>query len=434
MRFMLCRGGVFMQKLRKKMIWIVFFSTVVVFVLLAVMLYFSLTIHNARQADGMTLIISLNNGDVPLYTEYKQRNFQNKTDYHIAFDEESVFKTRYFVVDFDAAGQPVRADVDHVAVVDEDMAKQMAAAVLARKRTVGYEKKYRYRVVMQENGGQVIFLNCKENDSNLRTILSIVCLVSVVFVVMITLIFSFCSSLALRPFEENSRRQKQFVTNASHELKTPLAIISANAEVLQYKNGGDEWTKNIVDQTKHMGSLINQLLTLSKMEEFSESLIMENLDFSTLVRETVDNFQEVADRRQVSLELDVTQGIEFNGNREQLTQVVSILTENAAKYVTEGGTIRVSLSRSGRYAVLKIFNTADMAKNADLSRLFERFYRSDSSRSSETGGHGIGLSIAKKIVNAHNGSIEAKQVQDGICFTAMIACNLKTKAAALKKA
>lgn len=413
-----------MKKLRQKLIGIVFVSVAVVFLALVLFLYITLILYNKSQADGMTKIISLNNGTVPEFQEYEKEDFQNKIPYQIWLNEESKFRTRYFIVYFDESLETMNVNMEHVAAVSEETAYKMAEEALLADDDTGYIKEYRYRVVTGDMN-LVIFLDCSENFNTNKVVLISVTLIAVLFTVLVTLIFAVYSKRVVKPFEENAQKQRQFITDASHELKTPLSIISANAEVLQFKNGSNDWTKNIISQTKRMNKLIGDLLMLSKIDEIGSEFILESVDFTKIVTETVEAFQEVINQKQVKLETDIADGLVLNGNMEQLKQLVSILVENAAKYVSENGLLRITVVRTGKYAVLKIYNTADLEPGFDCSRLFDRFYRPDSSRSSEKGGHGIGLSIASKITNQHSGTLSAKQVEDGICFTAAVSCNPK---------
>ena len=416
-----------MKKLRTKMIAVVFLASAVIFAITFLLVRGALITYQRQQADAMTLIITNYNGEVPLMQEYEESyETGDMPQYAITFSEESAFRTRYFVVTLDTDGSMLSVSLDHVASVDEDLAGEMAQSVIGTKETAGYYGIYRYRIAENENGTTtVIFLDCEENFAFRKATITIMGMLSVCFPILITLIFGIFSKRVMEPFEENARRQKQFITDASHELKTPLAIISANAEVLEYKVGENDWTRNITGQTAHMGELIDDLLTLAKMDEYDGNLDMEQVQLTELVRNTVENFAEVFRQKQVSVEMDLVPDVRLYGNAKQLAMLVSILAENASKYVTEGGSVRISLKTTAKYAVFSIYNTADLDPNLDLRKLFGRFYRPDSSRTSGTGGQGIGLSTAKKIVELHAGSISARRAGGGISFEAQLSLKLK---------
>lgn len=404
-----------MKKLRLKMIGIVFASVVAAFMVMTIILVMCFGAYRNRQADQITAMISENNGTVPQLKDYKQqqKNSQAFERYFNNYNEDSSYRTRFFRIFLDEDKKVTNVNMDHIAAVDVKKAVRMTKMAMLRRGKVGLVGSYRYRKEYKD--GQVrsiIFLDCKENQSFYHLAVTITITVSTLLTCLITVIFTIASKRAVRPFEINSNRQKQFITDASHELKTPLAIISANAEVLQYKGDGNEWTQNIIDQTKHMGKLINQLLVLAKLDEVQEKSEKQEADLKLLLEETTRPFEEVATQKKVTLKLHLEEGVTIRVNREQIAQLVSILTENAAKYVNDGGKIVWRLTKTQHGAVLVVKNTTEK-ELPDTKRMFDRFYRSDSSRSSKTGGQGIGLSIAKKIVDSHKGSITAK-AGDGV--------------------
>lgn len=407
-----------MKKLRLKMIGIVFASVVAAFMVMTIILVMCFGAYRNRQADQITAMISENNGTVPQLKDYKQqqKNSQAFERYFNNYNEDSSYRTRFFRIFLDEDKKVTNVNMDHIAAVDEKKAVRMTKMAMLRRGKVGLVGSYRYRKEYKD--GQVrsiIFLDCKENQSFYHLAVTITITVSTLLTCLITVIFAIASKRAVRPFESNSNRQKQFITDASHELKTPLAIISANAEVLQYKGDGNEWTQNIIDQTKHMGKLINQLLVLAKLDEVQEKSEKQEADLKLLLEETIEPFEEVATQKKVTLKLHLEEGVTIRVNREQIAQLVSILTENAAKYVNDGGKIVWRLTKTQHGAVLVVKNTTEK-ELPDTKRMFDRFYRSDSSRSSKTGGQGIGLSIAKKIVDSHKGSITAKAGDGMVTF------------------
>lgn len=407
-----------MKKLRLKMIGIVFASVVAAFMVMTIILVMCFGAYRNRQADQITAMISENNGTVPQLKDYKQqqKNSQAFERYFNNYNEDSSYRTRFFRIFLDEDKKVTNVNMDHIAAVDEKKAVRMTKMAMLRRGKVGLVGSYRYRKEYKD--GQVrsiIFLDCKENQSFYHLAVTITITVSTLLTCLITVIFAIASKRAVRPFEINSNRQKQFITDASHELKTPLAIISANAEVLQYKGDGNEWTQNIIDQTKHMGKLINQLLVLAKLDEVQEKSEKQEADLKLLLEETIEPFEEVATQKKVTLKLHLEEGVTIRVNREQIAQLVSILTENAAKYVNDEGKIVWRLTKTQHGAVLVVKNTTEK-ELPDTKRMFDRFYRSDSSRSSKTGGQGIGLSIAKKIVDSHKGSITAKAGDGMVTF------------------
>ena len=344
------------------MIGIVFASVVAAFMVMTIILVMCFGAYRNRQADQITAMISENNGTVPQLKDYKQqqKNSQAFERYFNNYNEDSSYRTRFFRIFLDEDKKVTNVNMDHIAAVDEKKAVRMTKMAMLRRGKVGLVGSYRYRKEYKD--GQVrsiIFLDCKENQSFYHLAVTITITVSTLLTCLITVIFAIASKRAVRPFEINSNRQKQFITDASHELKTPLAIISANAEVLQYKGDGNEWTQNIIDQTKHMGKLINQLLVLAKLDEVQEKSEKQEADLKLLLEETTRPFEEVATQKKVTLKLHLEEGVTIRVNREQIAQLVSILTENAAKYVNDGGKIVWRLTKTQHGAVLVVKNTTE---------------------------------------------------------------------------
>lgn len=411
-----------MKKLRRKIILGVFFSVLVVFALTVVVIGTALNMHLSDRSDSITKLINNSDGEFPSKHEYDKMSKEEQIHLY-DFDDESRFRMRYFVVYFDSKYNVKSVKTDHIAAVDKTTAGEMAADVLYESNTTGYYGDYRYRY--SEDTNSVIFLNISGDAEGIRIIMIFISIVALIFVLLITVIFYFLSKRIVKPFEENSRMQKQFITDASHELKTPLAIISANAEVLAYKDGENEWINNITAQVERIGGLINELLTLNRLEEIDTVVDIEPVNLSELIYTVSADFEQVFKGEEVSVKYDVQPDVVINGNRNQLERLISVLVENASKYISAGGEFRITLKKEMRYTTLSVFNTCEIDPNVDYKYLFDRFYRPDSSRASGTGGHGIGLSIAKRIATLHNGSIAAVPQVDGLSFNVKLSNRMR---------
>lgn len=411
-----------MKKLRRKIILGVFFSVLVVFALTVVVIGTALNMHLSDRSDSITKLINNSDGEFPSKHEYDKMSKEEQIHLY-DFDDESRFRMRYFVVYFDSKYNVKSVKTDHIAAVDKTTAGEMASDVLYESNTTGYYGDYRYRY--SEDTNSVIFLNISGDAEGIRIIMIFISIVALIFVLLITVIFYFLSKRIVKPFEENSRMQKQFITDASHELKTPLAIISANAEVLAYKDGENEWINNITAQVERIGGLINELLTLNRLEEIDTVVDIEPVNLSELIYTVSADFEQVFKGEEVSVKYDVQPDVVINGNRNQLERLISVLVENASKYISAGGEFRITLKKEMRYTTLSVFNTCEIDPNVDYKYLFDRFYRPDSSRASGTGGHGIGLSIAKRIATLHNGSIAAVPQVDGLSFNVKLSNRMR---------
>ena len=219
------------------------------------------------------------------------------------------------------------------------------------------------------------------------------------------------SGRIIKPVSISYEKQKQFITDAGHELKTPISIIDADAEVLGMEVGENEWLQDIRRQTERLATLTGDLISLSRLEE-QAPLQMITFPFSDMVEETAHSFLARAKQQNKSLTLSVEPMLSLCGDEKALTQLVTILLDNALKYSDDGGHIDLSLSHSGKSVRLTVENSSETVDTAQLPQLFDRFYRGDRSRSSQTGGYGLGLSIAKAIVQAHKGKIAASS-RDG---------------------
>ena len=411
-----------MKKLRRKIVIGVFLSALAVFLLTVVLIGMAMNLRVAHRADEMTDLIVKYDGEFPDREDYDRMDPKLKQTLG-SFDEESPYRLRYFSVFFD--GDILKSEISHIAAVNMEEAAEMAADVRTGVKKRGYVGDYRYRI--DDDKQMVVFLDVSDDILAAEELVLILALISIVFVLMITTVFWFLSKRIVRPFEENSQMQKQFITDASHELKTPLAIISANAEVLAYKDGENEWIKNITTQVTRVSELVNELLTLNRLEEVNEISDIESVDLSQKVNSAADTFAEVFKSKNVALYRDIQPDVVINGNASQLERLVSVLTENASKYVSENGEVRITLKKDAHHTMLSVFNTCEIDKSVDYTHLFDRFYRPDHSRDSNTGGHGIGLSIAKRITVLHGGTIEAVPSDSGLTFNVKLSNKLKIK-------
>ncbi len=340
--------------------------------------------------------------------------------------EEAFFDTRYFTVSIDGSGNISSINATFIASTTEEQARELALSLYQKGRTDGYLDEYKFRAVTgaDSEGNPVtmyIFLNAGRELATFHNFLFASFLVSTIGILLILLLVVIFSKIAIGPVAESYDKQKRFITDASHEIKTPLAIIEANTEVIEIENGESEWTKSIRHQISRLSSLTEKLVFLSRMDEESTKPALIDVDLSSAVLETAEGYSGLAVSSGHNLVLSVTPDLTCKGDPSMLAQLVSLLLDNAMKYASEGSDILLTLEayRKNKYTVRLIMeNQTDDISPGNQDILFERFYRNDQSRNSSTGGHGIGLSVASAIVHAHNGSIHAES-RDGrsICFT-----------------
>ncbi len=325
-------------------------------------------------------------------------------------DERDKFlSSNFFIVRLNRNGQVVFTDVSRTPSVDEASAEELALRVLDEGISSGKAGKYRYQIRNSRMGNEtvIVFLDTSEEIlSYVRVLLlsggiGIVCWILMLFMVM------FLSKKAIRPIAENIERQKQFVTNAGHEIKTPLAIILANTEAMELYNGENKWSKNIREQTVRLNGLMKNLLLLAKMDEDAADIIKSEISLSELVSENVRAFAEPFNLRSITLQIEIQPKVIIKANKEQMSQLISILLDNASKYTNDSGTVIVSLQQSDKRIKLLIKNSCEKLPDTPPDKLFDRFYRGDKARTQKTGGYGIGLSVARSIAEANKGSITA---------------------------
>ena len=336
--------------------------------------------------------------------------------YQIAPDGPNALN--YFTVLINAEGQITATDIHLPQTVSEEEISVYAEAALAQQNERGKIASYKYLSTTLENGGtQIVFL---DNSIQAQTLLNVLIISGVVALGCMALMFIIVliiSKRAIRPIAENIAKQRRFVTDAGHEIKTPLAIIMANTDALELHLGESKWSRNIRGQSIRLNGLMKNLLTLARFDEDIASLPMEETDLSSLFHDCLAAFNEIIERRQLTVIAEIAPAIKCSGNRESLIQLLTILLDNATKYANTGGDITVSLNAKNNKTIWKIQNTCETLPGVQPSTLFDRFYRSDAARTQKNGGYGIGLSIAQAIVAMHQGKIEAFYIDPAsICF------------------
>lgn len=404
------------RDLRKKFILVAMLSTMLVLTAIMGVVNFSNYREMLDRADEMTALLEQNDGKFPEEPSWHEQDDtetppakpENDEKDKSRFSVETPFETRYFTVTVDENGEVTDCDLDRIAAVDEETARRIHTDSSAKNKTTGFQGIYRYRVTETEDGAKYVFLDCRREISNFRTVLVTTISVSLLGLAAVFVLVVIFSRMVFRPVEESIQKQKRFITDASHELKTPLTIIDANTEVMEMERGESQWTKSTRKQIQRLSGLVQQLVTLSRLDE--EKGLEEKCEFnlSEAVSECVQPYESLAQTREKNLTLNIEEDITYTGDERSIRQLAGILMDNAVKYSSENGNITLTLKKKGKKIFLEVYNDADDLPQGKLDVLFERFYRLDSSRNSGTGGSGIGLSVAKAIVQAHKGKITAE--------------------------
>lgn len=333
---------------------------------------------------------------------------------------ETPYETRYFTVTLSEDGQVSATNTEFISAVSADEAAEMAQTAASSSSTSGFNGQYRYLQSETSTGSTMyVFLDCSRDLSSFQSFLLASVGISAAGLLLVLLLIVVLSRFAVRPVVAAYEKQKAFVTDASHEIKTPLAVISAANEIQEMEQGETEWSRSIADQVQRLSGLTEQLVQLARMDEGSQHFKKADVDISELVEDAVEPFYAVAVSRGKTLEVSVASGVHCQGDAAALAQVVELLLDNATRYAAPETVINLNLTRQGKHAQLEVSNEVEaMPKNLD--RLFERFYRDDASRSSETGGTGVGLSVVRGIAEAHGGSATVRANGSRIVFTVRV--------------
>lgn len=326
-----------------------------------------------------------------------------------------MFPAGFYDIATDATGEIV--SVQSRGIV-EDAGVSVQNCVAEILRTTGDSGKvgaYKYRVQRNVDGSaRMILLDNAIALQGLYNMLRGALAVGAVCWILLFCILQPVASKVARSYGRNVERQKQFITNASHEMKTPVAIILANLDALELHGGESRWSANIRAQVGRMSGMLRQLLMMARMDERQLRAQEEQLDFATLLQNLLTTYDERLEARGLSLVTQVPPSLLLRGNREALEQLLVVLLDNAMQYTNRGGRISIALQSIRGQARLAVENTVDALPDCEPDALFERFYRGDAAHSQSSGGCGIGLSAAQSIVQMHGGHIHASYPQQDV--------------------
>lgn len=365
---------------------------------------------NGTQQNTTGVSGNQNNPDFPPQDNGTKPPDDKKNNGFGRHDKNAVDSARYAAVAIDKNGNIIRTDVTHISSLTEDEATAITEALKNTAAGTGTYSGFQYRIseTKRAEGKVIILLDNGMQISSFFTVLFISVGAGIFGWLMMLLLVILLSRKTIAPVARSIEKQKQFVTNAGHEIKTPLAIILANTDAMELHNGENKWSKNIRAQTLRLSGLMQNLLMLAKMDESSTKLPMCEFDISTAAEDTVSAFIEPAALKGIMIEQNIKKGIRLSGNRDSIVQLMTVLLDNAVKYTESGGVIRAELYGSEKNITLSIANTCEPIDHPE--KLFDRFYRGDSARTQKNGGYGIGLSVAQAIAELHKGSITAENV------------------------
>lgn len=407
------------KQLRKRFIRIAMLSVTAVMLLLSLIVNIANFISTDSDLTEMLDMLCENHGTIPLHNNFFM---DNKTDTNntgispdrkpnkgrIPFNQETPYSTRYFYLRFDGNGNSLQADLDHIAAITDNDINEYISVAQKHGIGYGYYSNYKYRVVQHgEDKYMAVFLDCYQEIRAVKIVALCSFAAMMICIVLVYIPVVFFSGKAIEPVVRSTQQQKQFITDASHELKTPITVIATSLKVLEMETGKQKWIDKAMSQTERLKDLVNSLVTLSRMDEEESPLKFEQFSISDTISETAGSFVDFALSMGHELNITVAPNISYYGDEYAVRQLVSILLDNAVKYAASGAPIDFSMEKSKKGILIRTSNECEQIDPEDLDKLFDRFYRADKSRSTQTGGFGIGLSVARSIAEGHSGSIHA---------------------------
>lgn len=326
----------------------------------------------------------------------------------------------YFAVVTDAEGTIRSVDAVRIASGSREELREIAQTVLDRGERSGVTGVYRFRSepLTDGSGSVFVFLDISLQRYAVVRVAYTSLLVGILCIEIMYFFVRILARSAIRPIAQNMERQKQFITDAGHELKTPVAIIMANTEAMELCTGETKWSRNIREQAQRLNGLTQNLLTLAKIDENTFMESVEQVSLTKTVNGVIDMFIEPAALKHILIEGDVAEDVALRANPDMMTRLISTLLDNAVKYASSDSTVRITLLADDDGAEFVIKNRCDELPQCEPEKLFDRFYRADAARTQKKGGYGIGLSAAQAITELHKGAISVKyEPENVIAFT-----------------
>ena len=334
---------------------------------------------------------------------------------------DTLFQYRYFSAKMDHHGNIISLNSSNISDLTDQEVKEFLERISHSKDTRGdfsyHHHTYSYMMSQTSRRSDlIVVLDSTNQFRDNMTLVHLSIWMSGISFIFFVLVISIVSGKVIKPFIRNYERQRRFITNAGHELKTPLAIISANNELVELMNGESEWTKSTNDQVKRMTGLINSLVAMARLEEQPE-LVLTNVNFSDIARDAAEDFKGPVIKDGKEFVMDIQPNIHVKAEEKSLFELVTLLVDNANKYCDPAGKVSVTLRKNRLSKVkLEISNTYTKGKDVDYTKFFERFYREDESHNNKTSGYGIGLSMAQTMVKLFKGNISVNYKDDTITF------------------
>lgn len=395
------------KKYRIRFIVVAMCSTAVVLLLILGAINYYNYVKIDQSSDVILNIIVKNGGEFPTKFTPGVDGYENASGITL----ETPFEARYFSATTTKNGEIISLNLKKIAAITPEDAAKYLETVSRRKKTSGRIDGCKYAIAERDGGKLYVFLDCNRALSSCDAFLFSSVIIGAIGLIGVFLLILVVSKMALLPIEESYKKQKAFITNASHDIKTPLAVINTEADLINMDYGKNEYSDEIKKQVLKLNALTEKLVFLSKMEEL-ENCPISDFNVSALLNNVIKPYETIAKNKNLNFTCEIESGVVVLGNEELISQVFSLVLDNAVKYCRENGNVFVTLSKSGKQCEVSVFNDVDEIKPGKHPEFFERFYRGDEARNSKKEGNGIGLSVAKAIIENHKGKIFAES-KDG---------------------
>lgn len=418
-------GAPAIRGLRRKFILATTAALIITLVSLCVVIYAIFSQSNIQRSDSIIEVLRENNGEFPTPDAVRKPSL----DLTFTVNPETQYETRYVWALIDSDGSVLKLNSEHIAVMSDAELHDMLHQAMITGKDRGYIDYYRYGIFPNDDGtSTIVILDCYLRLQTRVVVMQVCIAVSLSCAAIVFFLLIPLSKLATRPFALNLERQQRFVTDASHELKAPLAIISANNDLTERISGETKWTRSTKAQIARLNVLIRDLIDMARSNESFDPSSFPAIDLSKLVERTAEDFRPLAEARGKQIKTDIAEKIEIHGSADSLERMTSILLDNAVKHGDEKCQIDLMLRAYRRTVVLRVSNPASALDEKEVAFLFDRFYRANDARARATRGQGIGLSVAQSIAERHNGRLSALKEGDLLVFTASLPrCAIMTR-------
>lgn len=391
-------------------------ATLLIFILITISTINLLTYNNIiRESDKVIEVISFSKDFSHMPNNKPNDNLNDDKFNPDKMNGNPLDENSFFIIILDINNNIISIDTSRDSSITNDDVTNYKDLAFSKEKDRGFINNYRYIIFNNNNVKKLIFLDCDKKLNLFFDFLLISCTIALSIFIITVFVFYLLSERIIRPFAINYEKQKRFITDASHEIKTPLTIISTNIDILEMEYGSNECTADIHYQISNLKDLTNKLVFLSKSEENYESLNMIEMPISDITLEVVSSFKNYITSENKKLIINIQPLLTLKCNDNSIRQLISVLLDNAVKYSPNNSEIIFDCYKQNHNIVISVANKSLHKISEDkIKNLFDRFYRPDSSRNSNTGGHGIGLSIAKAITTAHNGKININIKNDNI--------------------